>query len=73
MLYEQNIFKKNFKRVNIRFGLCYPNIYQTAMSSLGYNILYSNINEREDVWCERIIFPDSKSIESNTLGKYFDI
>ena len=43
------------------------------MSSLGYNILYNQINEREDCWCERIIFPDPKSIESNTPSKYFDI
>lgn len=54
-------------------GLAYPNIYKTAMSSLGYNILYNQINEREDCWCERIIFPDPKSIESNTPSKYFDI
>ena len=43
------------------------------MSSLGYNILYNLINEREDTWCERIIFPMSNSIESNTPGKHFDI
>lgn len=73
MLYEKNIFQKNFKEVQIRFGLAYPNIYQTAMSSLGYNILYNALNEREDTWCERIIFPNTKSIESNTPSKYFDI
>ena len=73
MLYEKNIFKKDYKAVSVRLGLCYPNIYRTAMSSLGYNILYNTLNEREDTWCERIIFPDTKSIESNTPGKYFDI
>lgn len=57
----------------MRLGLCYPNIYRTAMSSLGYNILYNLINEREDTWCERIIYPNTKSIESNTPSKYFDI
>ena len=73
MLYEKNIFQKNIKSIDIRMGLAYPNIYKTAMSSLGYNILYNQINEREDCWCERIIFPDPKSIESNTPSKYFDI
>lgn len=73
MLYEKNIFKKNHKDVDIHLGLCYPNIYRTAMSSLGYNILYNQINEREDTWCERIIYPDVASIESNTAGRYFDI
>ncbi|MEE1128597.1 MAG: radical SAM protein [Methanobrevibacter sp.] len=73
MLYEKNIFQKNHKNVNINFGLTYPNIYKTAMSSLGYNILYNQINERDDVWCERIIFPDTQSIESKTNMNYFDI
>ena len=73
MLYEKNIFKKNHEKIDIHFGLCYPNIYKTAMSSLGYNILYNYINERENTWCERIIFPNTKSIESNTPSKYFDI
>lgn len=73
MLYEKNTFLKKHEKIDIHFGLCYPNIYKTAMSSLGYNILYNQINERKDTWCERIIYPDVKSIESNTPGKYFDI
>lgn len=73
MLCEKNIFKKNYKQVDLRLGLAYPNVYRTAMSSLGYNILYNCINEREDTWCERIIFPNVKSLESNTPSKYFDI
>ena len=73
MLYEKNTFIKNHKQVDVHFGLCYPNIYKTAMSSLGYNLLYNQINERDDTWCERIIYPNEKSIESNTPSKYFDI
>ena len=73
MLYEKNLFQKDYRKVDMRLGLCYPNIYRTAMSSLGYNILYNLINEREDTWCERIIYPNTKSIESNTPSKYFDI
>lgn len=73
MIYEKNIFIKNPKQTDIRFGLAYPNIYRTAMSSLGFNILYNQINEREECWCERIIYPNVKSIESNTPSKSFDI
>lgn len=73
MIYEKNTFIKNHKKVDIRLGLTYPNVYQTAMSSLGYNILYNQINEREDTWCERIIYPNSKSLESNTPSRNFDI
>ena len=73
MIYEKNTFIKNHKQIDIRFGLAYPNIYRTAMSSLGYNILYNQINERPDCWCERIIYPDTHSIESNTPSNHFDM
>lgn len=73
MLYEKNIFQKNIKNVNIHIGLAYPNVYKTAMSSLGYNILYNQINELDDTWCERVIFPDTNSLEAGTPLKYFDI
>ena len=73
MLYEKNIFKKDFRKIDIRFALAYPNIYKTAMSSLGYNILYNLINEREDTWCERIVYPNTKSLESNNPLNHFDI
>lgn len=73
MIYEKNTFQKTHKKVNLRFGLVYPNIYKTAMSSLGYQILYNLINERNDTWCERIIYPNINSIESNNPMKNFDI
>ncbi|WP_407412846.1 radical SAM protein [Methanobrevibacter sp.] len=73
MLYEKNIFQKTYKKKDIHLGLAYPNIYRTAMSSLGYNILYNQLNEREDTWCERIIYPNINSIESNTPSKHYDI
>lgn len=73
MLYEKNTFLKKRNQIDIHFGLAYPNVYNAAMSSLGYNILYNQINEREDSWCERIIYPDVNSIESNTPLRHFDI
>ena len=73
MLYEKNTFRKNHKNTEIHLGLTYPNIYKTAMSSLGYNILYNQLNERDDTWCERIIYPNTKSIESNMPMKHLDI
>ncbi|MDO5861051.1 radical SAM protein [Methanobrevibacter sp.] len=73
MIFEKNSFQKNHKTIDIRFGLTYPNVYRTAMSSLGYNILYNHLNDRQDTWCERIIYPDIKTIESNTPMRYLDI
>lgn len=73
MIYEKNIILKNPLKVSIRFGLCYPNVYRTAMSSLGYQLVYNLINEREDSWCERIIYPNFRSIESNSPMKDYNI
>jgi len=73
MIFENNIFHKKQHEFKFKFALTYPNIYRTAMSSLGYNILYNVLNEREDTWCERVIYPNVKSIESNTPLKNFDI
>ena len=73
MLQETNIFQKKYNQIDIHMGLAYPNIYRTAMSSLGYNILYNTLNIRNDTWCERIIYPNIKSLESNTSLKHFDI
>jgi radical SAM superfamily enzyme YgiQ (UPF0313 family) len=73
MVYEYNTITKNPLKVNIRFASCYPNIYRTAMSSLGYQIIYGMVNDREDSWCERVIYPNNRSIESNSPLKDFDI
>ena len=73
MLYESNIVKKKFKDVNLRFGLVYPNVYKVAMSSLGYQILYNLLNDRVDTWCERIIYPNIRSIETNSPLSNFHI
>ena len=40
-----NVINKNPLRADIRFGLVYPNVYKTAMSSLGYQILYNYIKD----------------------------
>ena len=73
MFKERNIIIKNPLRADIRFGLAYPNVYKTAMSSLGYQIIYNYINEREDSYAERIIYPSIRSLETNSPLADFDI
>ena len=51
MLIEHNVVHKNPHKVDVRFASCYPNLYKTAMSSLGYPIIYDFLNSREDVFC----------------------
>ena len=73
MLYEHNAMVKDTRKVNLRFASCYPNLYRSAMSSLGFHIIYDFLNSREDVYCERVVYPSSKSIETGTGLKDFDI
>ena len=73
MFREKNIIIKNPLKADIRFGLVYPNVYKTAMSSLGYQIIYNYINEREDTYSERIIYPSVRSLETNSPLADFDI
>ena len=54
---ELNMVKKNPKDVDIRFAMCFPDVYEIGMSHLGIQILYDMFNKRDDVWCERLFSP----------------
>ncbi len=54
---ELNSVVKDKGRVDVRFAFCFPDIYEVGMSHLGMKILYGLLNEREDVWCERVFAP----------------
>ena len=54
---EMNAVYKNPASVDIRFAMCFPDVYEIGMSHMGMQILYSMFNEREDVYCERVFSP----------------
>lgn len=54
---ELNACMKNPQDVDIRFGFCFPDVYEIAMSHLGIKILYHTLNERSDTYCERVFAP----------------
>ncbi len=54
---EINSVKKDLKDVNIRFCMCFPDVYEIGMSHLGIQILYHMFNQIEDVYCERVYSP----------------
>jgi len=54
---EVNVAKKDPKKVDIRFALCFPDVYEIGMSYLGIQILYDMFNRRDDVFCERVYSP----------------
>ena len=54
---EVNSVMKNKDQVDIRFAMCFPDVYEIGMSHLGIQILYDMFNKREDTWCERVYSP----------------
>ena len=54
---EVNSVVKDPSKVDIRFAMCFPDVYEISMSHLGLQILYDMFNRREDVYCERVFSP----------------
>ncbi len=54
---EVNMVKKNPDTVDVRFCMCFPDVYEVGMSHLGIQIIYDMLNSREDVYCERVYSP----------------
>ena len=54
---EFNSVMKDKNNIDIRFCMCFPDVYEIGMSHLGIQILYSMFNSFEDTWCERVYSP----------------
>ena len=54
---EVNVVVKDPSRVDIRFAMCFPDVYDIGMSHLGMQILYDMFNRRKDTYCERVYSP----------------
>ena len=54
---ELNSVVKDKNSVSLRYAFCFPDVYEIGMSHLGIKILYSLLNNREDIWCERVFAP----------------
>ena len=54
---EVNAVIKDKEKTDIRFCMCFPDVYEIGMSHLGIQILYDMFNRREDMWCERVYSP----------------
>ncbi|MCK4479446.1 MAG: radical SAM protein [Candidatus Lokiarchaeota archaeon] len=57
MIFE-NIIIKDWRKIDISFGLVYPNVYSLGMSSYSIRLLYFLINSFKDIACERIFLPE---------------
>ncbi len=54
---ELNAVMKDPSDVDVRFGFCFADTYEIAMSHLGLKILYHDLNDRNDTYCERVFAP----------------
>jgi radical SAM superfamily enzyme YgiQ (UPF0313 family) len=87
-MYDEQQIIKDWKDIDLSFGLIYPNIYKIGMSSYSIRLLYYLINSIENVACERIFLPDHirfpasddtsslnriRSIETKRIPKVFDV
>ena len=54
---EINSVVKDKNEIDIRFAMCFPDVYDIGMCHLGIQILYDMFNSWEDVWCERVYSP----------------
>ena len=54
---EVNAVTKKLDDIDVRFAMCFPDVYEIGMSHLGIQILYDMFNRRDDVWCERVYSP----------------
>lgn len=55
--HEVNSIIKDKEKIDVRFAMCFPDVYEIGMSHLGIQILYDMFNSWEDVWCERVYSP----------------
>jgi len=85
---KENVIVKDWRNIDLSFGLIYPNIYKIGMSSYAIRLLYYLINSHENFVCERFFLPDRikfpasddsfsrnkfRSIENKILPSQFDI
>ena len=55
--HEYNSVVKDLCEVDVRFAMCFPDVYEIGMSHLGIQILYDMFNKMDGVWCERVYSP----------------
>lgn len=83
---EVNQVKKDLSACDVRIALCFPDVYEIAMSHTGIAVIYNIVNSMEDAAAERVFAPwfDAEdilrkesiplySLESKAAVKDFDI
>ena len=58
LFHEKGCIKKKWKN-RVPIALIYPNKYALGMSNLGFQLIYSLLNQNDSIVAERVFFPES--------------
>ena len=58
---EEGSVHKDPASVRLHCALAFPDLYEVGMSYLGHKILYTILNDRDDVFAERVFAPCAES------------
>ncbi|MBN1154694.1 B12-binding domain-containing radical SAM protein, partial [candidate division KSB1 bacterium] len=56
---ELNVIKKDWSKVDVKFALIFPDLYELGMSYIGFDILYHILNRESFIAAERVYAPDN--------------
>ena len=54
---ELNVVHKNLQDISVRVALAFPEVYELAMSYVGFEILYHVLNKESRIYAERVYAP----------------
>jgi len=54
---EYNSFQKNPEDYPITAAFCFPDVYEIGTANLGMEIIYNQLNDRNDTMCDRVYSP----------------
>ncbi|MDY7033462.1 MAG: TIGR03960 family B12-binding radical SAM protein [Thermodesulfobacteriota bacterium] len=54
---EINAVHKDLEKVELKFALAFPDVYEIGMSYVGFQILYGILNRKNEIACERVYAP----------------
>jgi radical SAM-linked protein len=54
---EQGAYRKSFARSTVRMAVAFPDLYEIGFSNHALKLLYSLVNQQQDVLCDRVYAP----------------
>lgn len=72
---EQGAFRKPFDQAQATMAFAFPDIYEIGLSNYGMKLLYSVVNAREGLLCDRVYAPadDMKAALATTQTPLFGV